>query len=237
MGQQAHVSSEILESLLAEFQDCASSVASLRGEIDGHIGSRIAEGTEIVNKLIELENKAQIRQERASQLYYSCMRRRKYDKESDEYRPSCECEERDMKNAEKDAYEARERRENAQFYLAEMNREIGYFNDQHGGGGMMDSIVNDYVPEATQRLMALKEKVDRYETLEQAGVDIGDTTTSTPILESPHSSAAASFSRGSERLRQKMEQNKAIFNGYCSKCNCCPCQCNRLLELMRQRTR
>lgn len=236
MGEQAHVSSGILDTLLSGYQECSSSIASLRASVNGHIDRCMAEAGHIVSKLIALENEAEIRYQHASQLYYSCQRRQRYDDESGEYRPSCRCEERDMRDADDKLYRARRRRELAQRCLQDMEREVGYFNDTHGGGGLMDAVTNEYVPEATQRLLALKEKVDRYETLEIAGIDTGDASSSAPVLEAPVSKAMA-FTRGTEKLRNKMEQNEQIFRNYCPKCHCCPCQCNRLLELMRERTR
>lgn len=236
MGQQAHVSSEVLDYLLSGFQNCATSISLLRGAVDGHVGSCLSEGRSIIEKLQMAEQKAEHRYQRASQAYYSCRDRQKYDKESDSYQPSCKCEERDMNDAEKARNHARQLREHAEYCMRGMELEVCRFNERLGGGGLMDAIVNEYIPEATRRLMALKEKVGRYEVLDIVGVDIGDSSSSNPVLEAPHSTTSI-FSRGSDRLRKKMEQNESIFRSYCPKCHCCPCQCDNLLELMRQRTR
>lgn len=236
---QAHVSSDSLQQLLNGVQDCSSSVASLRGSIRGHINECREMAQNIVNKLKAKENEAQMRYNVASDLYYSCMRRRKYDADSGEYRPSCTCEERDMRNADDELYKAKCAREQAEMRLRDMDQALTSYEQPMGGEGLMNSITDDYVPNATERLMLLSDKVQRYEALNNFGTDIGDSSSSTPILQAPQSKAL-SFGRASERLKEKMRRNASSFAGYCSKCKCCPCRCNKeqeLRELIMLRTR
>lgn len=226
MSNQAHVSSEALQVLMEGLQACASSVATLRGAVRAHINECLNTAKSIVARLKMIEATANMRYERCSSAYYSCQRRQKYDEESGEYHPSCSCEERDMKKAEDELYKARCAREQAEMRLQDMEREVGYYEQPTGGEGMMDSITNDYVPQATNRLMALNDKVQRYEALEIAGIDIGDRSSSTPVLEAPQSKAA-SFGRGNERLQEKMRRNEELFKNYCPHCHCCPCICGK----------
>ncbi len=236
MSNQAHVSSEALQVLMDGFQNCASSIASLRGALRAHINECLNTAKTIVSKLKSIETAANMRYERCSSAYYSCQRRQKYDEESGEYHPSCSCEERDMKKAEDELYKARCAREQAEMRLQDMEREVGYYELPTGGEGMMDSITNDYVPQATNRLMALNDKVQRYEALEIAGIDIGDSSSSTPVLEAPKSKALA-FSKANERLQEKMRQREVLFGAYCPRCKCCPCECDNIRELLMSRTR
>lgn len=236
MPQQAHVSSEALQVLMDGLQSCASSVASLRGAVRAHINDCLNTAKSIVARLKAIEDAANARYERCNSAYYSCQRRQKYDEESREYRPSCSCEERDMKNAEDELYKARCAREQAEMRLQDMEREIGYYEQPTGGEGMMNSITNDYVPQATNRLMALNDKVQRYEALEIAGIDIGDSSSSTPTLTDPQSKTLG-FGKGTERLKEKMRQREALFGAYCPRCKCCPCECDNIRELLMSRTR
>ena len=100
----------------------------------------------------------------------------------------------------------------------------------------MNSITDDYVPQATNRLIALNDKVQRYEALTIAGIDIGDNSSSIPILETPQSKAY-SFGKATERLQEKMRQREALFGAYCPRCKCCPCECDNIRELLMSRTR
>lgn len=236
MSQQAHVSSEALQVLMDGLQSCASDVASLRGAVRAHINECINSAKSIVHRLRDIENAANARYERCCSAYYSCQRRQKYDKESGEYRPSCSCEERDMDKAEAEYFKARRTREHAEMCLQEMEREVGYYEQPTGGEGLMNSITDDYVPQATNRLMALNDKVQRYEALEIAGIDIGDSSSSTPTLASPQSKTL-SFGKGAERLKEKMRQREALFGAYCPRCKCCPCECDNIRELLMSRTR
>lgn len=236
MSSQAHVSSEALQILMDGLQDCASSIASLRGAVRAHLNECLQSARTIVNKLKMIEAAANMRYERCSSAYYSCRNRQKYDEESGEYRPSCSCEERDMRKAEEELAKARHLREQAEMRLQDMEREIGYYEQPSGGEGMMNSITDDYVPKATERLMALSGTVKRYEALEFAGIDIGDSSSSTPILQAPVSKAFA-FGKGAERLREKMDRRAAQFGNYCPKCHCCPCECDNIRELLMSRTR
>lgn len=236
MSQQAHVSSEALQVLMDGLQSCASSVAALRGAVRAHINECLNSAKSIVCRLRDIENAANVRYERCSSAYYSCQRRQKYDEESGEYRPSCSCEERDMKKAEDELYKARCAREQAEMRLQDMEREVGYYEQPTGGEGMMNSVTNDYVPQATNRLIALNEKVQRYETLEVVGIDIGDSSSSTPTLTAPQSKTLG-FGKGTERLKEKMRQREALFGAYCPRCKCCPCECDNVRELLISRTR
>lgn len=236
MSQQAHVSSEALQLLMDGLQSCASSVAALRGAVRAHINECLNSAKSIVSRLKDIENAAHARYERCSSAYYSCQRRQKYDEESGEYRPSCSCEERDMKKAEDELYKARCAREQAEMRLQDMEREIGYYEQPTGGEGMMNSVTNDYVPQATNRLIALNEKVQRYEALEVVGIDIGDSSSSTPTLTAPQSKTLG-FGKGTERLKEKMRQREALFGAYCPRCKCCPCECDNIRELLMSRTR
>lgn len=236
MSQQAHVSSEALQILMDGLQSCASAVASLCGAVRAHINECLNSAKSIVARLRDIENAANARYEHCSAAYYSCQRRQKYDEESGEYRPSCSCEERDMKKAEDELYKARCAREQTEMRLQDMEREVEYYEQPTGGEGMMNSITNDYVPQATNRLMALNDKVQRYEALEIAGIDIGDRSSSTPSLEAPQSKVLG-FGKGTERLKEKMRQREALFGAYCSRCKCCPCECDNIRELLMSRTR
>lgn len=236
MSQQAHVSSDALQVLLDGLQSCASSVAALRGAVRAHINECLNSAKSIVSRLKDIENTANARYERCSSAYYSCQRRQKYDEESGEYRPSCSCEERDMKKAEDELYKARQAREQAEMRLQDMEREVGYYEQPTGGEGMMNYITDDYVPQATNRLMALNDKVQRYEALEITGIDIGDNSSSTPTLAVPQSKALG-FGKGTERLKEKMRQREALFGAYCPRCRCCPCECENIRELLMSRTR
>lgn len=233
---QAHVSSEALQVLIDGFQTCASSVATLRGAVRAHINECLNAAKTIIAKLRSIEDAANIRYERCCSAYYSCQRRQKYDEESGEYRPSCSCEERDMRNAENELFKAKSARKQAEMRLQDMEREIGYYEQPSGGERLMDSITDDYVPQATNRLMALNDKVQRYEALTIAGIDIGDSSSSIPILETPQSKAY-SFGKATERLQEKMRQREAIFGAYCPRCKCCPCECDNIRELLMSRTR
>ncbi|MDE6278276.1 MAG: hypothetical protein K2M06_09255 [Muribaculaceae bacterium] len=236
MSQQAHVSSEALHRLMDGLQSCASSVASLRGAVRAHINECLNTAKTIVARLKAIEDAAKARYEHCYSAYYSCQRMQKYDDESGEYRPSCSCEERDMKNAGDELYKARCAREQAEMRLQDMEREVGYYEQATGGEGMMNSITDDYVPQATNRLMALNDKVQRYEALEIAGIDIGDNSSSTPTLQAPQSKALG-FGKGTERLKEKMRQREALFGAYCPKCKCCPCECDIIRELVMSRSR
>jgi len=233
---QAHVSSDALQVLMDGLQSCSSSIASLRGAVRAHINECLNLAQTIVAKLRNIEAAANMRYERCSSAYYACQRRQKYDEESGEYRPSCSCEERDVKNAEDELYKARCAREQAEMRLQDMEREVGYYEQPNGGEGLMNAITDNYVPEATNRLMALNDKVQRYEALEIAGIDIGDNSSSTPVLQSPVSKVA-SFGRANERLQKKMKQREALFGAYCPRCKCCPCKCDNIRELLMSRTR
>lgn len=236
MPQQAHVSSEALQVLMDGLQSCASAVASLRGAVRAHINDCLNTAKSIVARLKAIEDAANARYERCSSAYYSCQRRQKYDEESGEYRPSCSCEERDMKQAEDELYKARCAREQAEMRLQDMEREIGYYEQPTGGEGMMNYITDEYVPNGTKRLMDLNGKVQRYEALEIAGIDIGDSSSSTPTLQAPQSKALG-FGKGTERLKEKMRQREAMFGAYCPRCKCCPCECDNIRELLMSRTR
>lgn len=236
MSRQAHVSSETLQVLMDGLQSCASSVASLRGAVRAHINEGLNSAKSIVARLKAIEAAAKMRYERCSSAYYSCQRRQKYDEKHREYRPSCSCEELDMKKAEDELYKARCAREQAEMRLQDIELEVRYYEQSTGGEGMMNSITDDYVPQATNRLMALNDKVKRYEALEIAGIDIGDRSSSTPILEAPQSKTLG-FGKGSERIREKMRQREALFGAYCPRCKCCPCECDNIRELLMSRTR
>ncbi len=236
MSQQANVSSEALKILMDGFQDCASSIAALRGAVKAHINGCLGSARDVVARLRMIESAANMRYEHCRSAYHSCQSRQKYDEESGEYRPSCACEERDMKKAEDDLCKARHIREQAEARLNDMEREVGYYEQPAGGEGIMNSITGEYIPDATRRLKALEDKVARYEALEIAGVDIGDSATSTPLLQSPQSKAMA-FGKATQRLQEKMERRAAIFRNYCPRCKCCPCQCDNVRELIMSRTR
>ena len=236
MSQQAHVSSEALQVLMDGLQSCASAIASLRGAVRAHINECLASARAIVSTLRAIEQKAEVEYERCSQAYYSCTSRQRYDEEKGEYRPSCSWERRDMERAKDKYFEAKRTREYAQSRLEEMEREVGYYEQPTGGEGMMNSITDEYVPEATNRLMALSDKVQRYEALEIAGIDISDSSSSVQPLEAPQSKAL-SFGKGTERLKEKMRQREALFGAYCPRCKCCPCECENIRELLMSRTR
>ena len=236
MSQQAHVSSEALQVLMDGLQSCASSVASLRGAVRAHINECIYTAKSIVARLKAIEDVANARYERCSSAYYSCQCRQKYDEESGEYRPSCSSEESDMRKADDELYKARCAREQAEMRLHDMEREVGYYEQPTGGEGMMNSITEDYVPQATNRLMVLNDKVLRYETFVITGIDIGDSSSSTPILAAPQSKSLG-FGKGTERLKEKMRQREALFGAYCPRCKCCPCECDNIRELLMSRTR
>lgn len=236
MANQAHVSSEALQVLMDGLQSCASSVASLRGAVRAHINECLNSAKSIVARLKAIEDAANTRYERCSFAYYSCQRRQKYDEESREYRPSCSCEERDMKKAEGELHKARRAREQAETRLLDMEREIGYYEQPTGGEGIMNYITDEYVPNGTKRLMDLNDKVQRYEALEIAGVDIGDNSSATPVLQAPQSKVLG-FGKGTERLKEKMRQREALFGAYCPRCKSCPCECDNIRELLMSRTR
>ncbi len=245
MSNQAHVSSDILQVLMDGFQNCASSTATLRGAVRAHITECLNAAKDIVNDLKQIEQKAQQHYERCSNAYYACQRSQKYDEESGEYHPSCSCEERDMKRADNELYKIRSAREQAEKRLRDMELEVSYYEQPQGGEGLMNSITNEFVPNATNHLMALNNKVNRYEMLKITGNDIGDSSSSTPILSTPQSKTIIygkgkerleakmklnSFRKAQERLEAKMRQREAIFGAYCNKCKCCPCQCNMVRE-------
>lgn len=236
MSQQAHVSSEALQVLMDGLLSCASSVASLRGAVRAHINDCLSSAKSIVARLKAIEDAANARYESCCSAYYSCQRRQKYDEKSGEYHPSCSCEERDMQKAKDEYFKARSARELAEMRLNEMEREVGYYEQPMGGEGMMNSITEDYVPQATSRLMALNDKVQRYEALEITGIDIGDNSSSMPTLSTPQSKALG-FGKGTERLKEKMRQREALFGAYCPRCKCCPCECDNIRELLMSRTR
>lgn len=236
MSRHAHVSSETLQVLMDGLQSCASSVASLRGAVRAHINECLNTASSIVARLKAIEDAANMRYESCSSAYYSCQRRQKYDEESGEYRPSCSCEERDMKEAQEELHKACCAREQAEMRLRDMEREVGYYEQPTGGEGMMNYITDEYVPNGTKRLMALNDKVQRYEALEVAGIDIGDNSSSAPILAAPQSKTLG-FGKGTERLEEKMRQREALFGAYCPRCKCCPCECDNIRELLMSRTR
>lgn len=236
MSQHAHVSSETLHVLMDGLQSCASSVTALRGAVRAHINECLNAAKTIVAHLKSIEDAANIRYERCSSAYYSCHHRQKYDEESGEYHPSCSCEERDMKKAEDELYKACCARRQAERCLQDMEREIGYYEQPTGGEGMMDSVTNDYVPKATSRLLSLNDKVQRYESLENVGIDIGDSSSSIPTLEAPQSKVLG-YGKGIERLKEKMRQREALFGAYCPRCKCCPCECDNIRKLQMSITR
>lgn len=236
MSTQAHVSSKALQVLLDGFQSCASSVASLRGAVRAHISECLNNARSIVARLRSIEASAQVRYESYRAAYYCCRERQEYDEESGEYRPSCSCEERDMKEAEDVYNKARSVREQAEMRLHDMEREVDDYERPMGGEGIMNSITDEYAPQATERLFALKEKVVRYETLAITGIDVGDSSSSTPVLEAPQSKTLA-FGKATERLQEKMDRRAALFGNYCPRCKCCPCECDNIREMLMSRTR
>lgn len=217
-------------------QRCASSIASLRGAVRGHINECLSSAKHIVAQLRSIEQQAEANYDQCARSYDSCCRSQHWDEDDHCYRPSCSGEKREMRRARDEYHAAREARERAQRCLEEMEREVGYYTQPNGGEGMMNSITDDYVPKATDRLMALDDKVSRYEALEIAGIDIGDSSSSTPVLRDPESKVSA-FGRGSERLKEKMRQREALFGAYCPRCKCCPCECERIRELLMSRSR
>lgn len=244
MSNKAHVSSDILQVLMDGFQNCASSTAVLRGSVRAHITECLNAAKDIINRLKQIEQSAQQNYDRCSNAYYACQRSQRYDEESGEYRPSCSCEERDLRRADNELYKARSAREQAEKRLRDMELEVSYYEQPHGGEGLMNSITNEFVPNATNRLMALNDKVIRYETLEVTGCDIGDSSSSTPILSTSQSKVSI-FGKGKERLEEKMKANEfrkgiekvkelerraIISKSYCNKCRCAPCQCDRVRE-------
>lgn len=235
MSNQAYVSSEALQVLMDGFQSCASSIAALRGAVRVHINECLSSARTIVAKLKAIEDAANLRYERCCSAYYSCQRSQKYDEESGEYRPSCSCEERAMRRAEDELFKARHAREQAEMRLRDMELEVSNYEQPMGGEGVMNSITDEYAPQATNRLMELRDKVVRYETLEIAGIDVGDNSSPTKILQTPQSKATT-FGRAKERLEKKMRQREAIFGAYCPRCKCCPCVCDNIRELLISRT-
>ncbi|MGN0224739.1 MAG: hypothetical protein ACI4A7_01465 [Prevotella sp.] len=236
MSTQAHVSSEALQVLLDGFQSCASSVASLQGAVRAHIAESLSNAKNVVAKLRFIEASALERYESCRIAYTYCRERQKYDEESGEYRPSCSCEERDMKNAEDVYYKARSVREQSEMCLHEMEREVDAYEQPMGGEGIMNSITDEYVPQATERLTALKEKVVRYENLAITGIDVDDSNPSTPILQAPRSEALA-FGKATERLQEKRNRRAALFGNYCPRCKCCPCECDNIRDMLMSRIR
>lgn len=228
MSQSAHVSSDALHILMDGLQDCASSVASLRSAVRTHIMKCYNNAKSLVERLRRAEEQAKTRFEICQQTYYACQRRQKYDEESREYRPSCSCEERDMKDAESIYYRARKIRECAESHLSSMEYEIANYQCPTGGEGKMNSISDDYVPRGTERLMALNEKVHRYETMEITGIDTGDSSSSTPILKPNHSifrnGIKDKFSHGIRKVRESAEAK------------CCP-KCHQILCICEQKER
>lgn len=236
MSQEAYVSSEALRSLIDGFQECASEIAALRGEVKAHIDECIAEATDIVNRLREIEATAEERYDRCEAACSSCHSRQRYDEESGGYRPSCASEERRMEKAEREYRKARDVRESAESRLKDMEREVGYYTQPTGGDGIMNSITAEYVPEATARLMRMQDVVVRYENLAITGIDTGGIDSQAPVLDAPQSKALG-FGKGARRVQEKMDRRKALFGSYCPKCKCCPCECDRINELLMLRTR
>lgn len=236
MSTQAHVSSESLQVLVDGFQSCASSIATLRGAVRAHINECLSRAKTVVARLEYRETEAKQYYESCRSAYYSCQCRQEYDEESGEYLPSCSREENDMKEAEDIYYKACRKREQAELRLQEMQCEVDNYSSPLGGEGIMDSITNDYVPQATKRLFSLSEIVQRYEALEITGIDIGDSSSSIPILEAPQPKALA-FGKAAERLQEKMNRRAALFKNYCPRCKCCPCECDNIRELLLSRAR
>ena len=236
MSDGAHVSSEILDVMIHGFQDCASSIASLRGAVRGHIDKCLSEARSIVAKLQAIEQTAASRAAYCRQVYGFCRDRQKYDEETGGYRPSCSCEERDMRHAEEEHYRAFKVLEQAQHIFRDMENEVWRYEQPQGGEGLLNRITDEYIPEATGKLFLLKEKVQRYEAFVITGVEVGDSSSSTAI-QSVQSSKADNFRKGSERIETLQEQRKVIFRNYCSKCKCCPCQCENIRELYQRNTR
>lgn len=218
---QAHVSRDVLREMLDSMQSCASSVASIHGRMESFIRQHMDEAKKILETLRREENEARREEQLASDIYYECIRRRRYNAETDQYEPTCDCEERDWHEAEDKRYKIQQRRERAEYYIGQMELEVNYFNSPNGGGGLMSTIQSDYAPNATNRLIALQEKVERYETLEAAGVDIGDSTSSTPRLADAPPTASR-FRAGTRRVREAGGERGPQVCPYCSPR---PCTC------------
>ena len=229
----ANVSSEALNLMMEAFQDCATSLVSLKGEIKGHINECIGKATNIVSELANVEQAAKMRAEACEKIYYACREHQKYDEESGEYRPSCSCEERNKSVADDELYNAKCKREQAERLLNEMMREVD--NYEKHCESTMNKITDNYIQQGTDRLMQFQERVVRYETLEFIGIDPGGSPSSVPTLQAPQSRADI-YNKGSERLKEKMERRKSMFGNYCPKCKCCPCQCDKIRELFIERS-
>lgn len=236
MSGGAHVSSEILDVMIHGFQDCASSIASLRGAVRGHIDKCLSAASSIVAKLQAIEQAAASHAAYCRQVYGFCRDRQKYDEETGGYRPSCSCEERDMRRAEEEHYKAFKALEQAQRIFRDMKNEVWNYEQPQGGEGMLNSITDEYIPEATDMLLRLREKVQRYDAFVITGADVGGSSSSTAI-QSVQSYKSDNFRKGSERIKTLQEQRKVIFTNYCSRCKCCPCQCENIRELYQRNTR
>lgn len=228
MSNQVYVSSAVLNTLMDGLQSCASSIAELRGAVRAHITECLNAARAIVTQLRSIEADANTRYQRCCQAYNSCQSRQRYDEEEHRYIPSCASEEGAMRKAESVLYAARTAREQAEGRLQDMEREVGYYEQPFGGEGLMNSLTDDYIPKANNRLMTLNEKVRRYETFVISGVDIGDSSSSVPVLGAPQTKTSA-FNKANERLQEKMNRRESgfrnKFSGYCPHCHCCPCIC------------
>lgn len=230
---QANVSTQILNNLSAGLQDCSSQIASLRGQVRARINECMGEARGIVARIEAQCNAARQQYDLCSRMYDICRRSQEYDEESGRYKPSCSCEERDMKNAKREYDKLSSILDSVKFRLNNMEFEMSSYEES--GEKTMNSITDEYVPDATDRLMKLNDKVERYETLEIAGVDIGDSNSSTGVLSAPQNHTF-SFKKGTERLRERMEKMSSSTSSAATPCVHCgklPCECAMIRERLR----
>lgn len=205
MSGSAFVSSGALDSMAGVFDTCKSDLSSLSSDVAAHIADRNQRAQDIINELESRVQAAQIQYDRARDAYEAC---RSQGRDEDGHRPSCRCEKRDMREAEKELNFAKGQLNKGKQKMSIVRSATDEF--ESGAKKQMEDIVQQQVPSATQRLSVIKDQVENYESSTISGIDNAPVTRSAisqPVASS--TTKAEGFSRGMDRIFQKVDSNNA----------------------------
>lgn len=159
------MTSKDLHTLIYGLENSASLVASLRAEVKGHLNNCLLSAKIIVSRLKAIDDHANAHYERCRSKYDLCRSKQEIAFKVHKTFTVCDNEIHNMRKAENEFYKARSARQQAEMRLQYMEREITYYEHPLGGDGIMDSVINDYIPSAINRLIQLNEIAQQYETL------------------------------------------------------------------------
>lgn len=223
MASDVHVDIQSLDSLDNAFSQASSSLSSLRGSVRAYMDNAVAQAQVIVRRFEAIEHQAQLEYDAASAAYSACLDRQRYDDETGEYRPSCNCEERDVNRAADKLNKARRQVEQARRCQGNITMERDNYLASPGGDRLFDSI-DDKTLEARKRLALFREIVENHEAMEAGltSISLGVATSSgheatanmfregvSRIQNSP----VAKFREGMNRIKERQEEQQrlAIF--------------------------